>query len=54
VPLKIRICMWFLHQRVLLTKDNLVKQNWQGSKKCCNCDQDETIQLIECPLAKVV
>jgi hypothetical protein len=43
VPLKIRIFMWFLHQKVLLTKDNLAKRNCQGSKKCCHCDQDETI-----------
>jgi hypothetical protein len=28
VPLKIRIFMWFLHQQVLLTKDNLAKRNW--------------------------
>jgi hypothetical protein len=56
VPLKIRIFMWFLHQRVLLMKDNLAKRNWDGSKKCCHCDQDETIQhlFFECPLAKVV
>jgi hypothetical protein len=32
VLLKIRIFMWFLHQRVLLTKDNLLKRNWHGSK----------------------
>jgi hypothetical protein len=56
VPLKIRIFMWFLHRRVLLTKDNLAKRNWHGSKKCCFCNQDESIQhlFISCPLAKVV
>jgi hypothetical protein len=27
VPLKIRIFMWFLHRKVILTKDNLLKQN---------------------------
>jgi hypothetical protein len=26
VPLKIRIFMWFLHKKVLLTKDNLIKR----------------------------
>jgi hypothetical protein len=48
--------MWFLHQRVLLTKDNLLKRNWHGSKKCCHSYQDETIQhlFIDCPLAKIV
>jgi hypothetical protein len=30
VPLKIRIFMWFLHKKVILTKDNLAKRNWQG------------------------
>ena len=47
--------MWFLHQKVVLTKDNLVKRNWQGCKKCCFCDQDETIQhlFFSCPLARM-
>jgi hypothetical protein len=56
VPLKIRIFMWFLHKKVLLAKDNLAKRNWHGSRKCCHCDQDETIQhlFISCPLARVV
>jgi hypothetical protein len=56
VPLKIRIFMWFLHKKVLLTKDNLAKRNWQGSRRCCFCDQDETIQhlFIDCPFAKMV
>ena len=28
VPLKIKIFMWFLHRKVILTKDNLRKRNW--------------------------
>jgi hypothetical protein len=35
VPLKIRIFMWFLYKKVLLTKDNLAKRNWIGCKKMC-------------------
>ena len=27
VPLRIKIFMWFVHKRVILTKDNLVKKN---------------------------
>jgi cellulose synthase/poly-beta-1,6-N-acetylglucosamine synthase-like glycosyltransferase len=48
--------MWFLHRKVLLTKDNLANRNWQGSKKCCFCAQDESIQhlFISCPIAKIV
>jgi hypothetical protein len=33
VPLKIKIFMWFLHKKVLLTKDNLAKRKWTGCKK---------------------
>jgi hypothetical protein len=34
VPLKIRIFLWFLHRKELLTKDNLIKRKWIGCKKC--------------------
>jgi hypothetical protein len=56
VPLKIKVCMWFLNKKVLLTKDNLIKRKWQGNEQCCFCDQKETIQhlLIQCPLEKMV
>jgi hypothetical protein len=56
VPLKIRIFMWFLHRKEILTKDNLAKRNWQGSKVCVFCDKDESIHhlFFECPLAKTV
>jgi hypothetical protein len=46
VPLKIRIFMWFLHRKVILTKDNLIKRNWHGNTKCSFCDHDETIQHL--------
>jgi hypothetical protein len=56
VPLKIRIFLWFLHKKVILTKDNLKKRNWQGCSKCCFCDHDETIQhlFFACPFAKIL
>ena len=48
--------MWFIHKGVILTKDNLAKRRWDGSKRCCFCDQDESIQhlLLTCPLAKLL
>jgi hypothetical protein len=48
--------MWFFHHKVLLTKDNLSKRNWDGSKTCCFCHKEETIQhlFFECPFAKVI
>jgi hypothetical protein len=56
VPLKIKIFMWFLHKKVILTKENLHKRNWQGCTTCCFCDQEETIQhlFISCPFAKMI
>jgi hypothetical protein len=32
--------------RVILTKDNLKKGNWQGCSKCCFYDQDESIHHL--------
>jgi hypothetical protein len=34
VPLKIRIFMWFVYNKVILTKDNLAKRHWIGCTKC--------------------
>jgi hypothetical protein len=32
VPLEVKIIMWFLYHKVILTKDNLAKINWNGCK----------------------
>ena len=42
VPLKIRIFLWFLHNKVLLTKDNLAKRRWNGCTKCVFCGLQES------------
>ena len=44
VPLKIRIFMWFLHRKVLLTKDNLAKRQWNGCTKCVFCGLQESVE----------
>ena len=56
VSLKIKVFMWFVHKGVILTKDNLAKRNWEGSQRCCFCDQNETIEhlLIKCPIARLL
>jgi hypothetical protein len=56
VPLKIKIFMWFLSNKVLLTKDNLAKRNWNGCTKCVFCGEQETVEhlFIICPLAKLL
>ena len=54
VPLKIKIFMWFLNRKVILTKDNLAKRNWNGCKKCAFCKQDETVEhlFISCSFVR--
>ena len=56
IPLKIKIFMWFLHKKVLLTKDNLTKRNWNGCMKCCFCDSVETVEhlFLSCLFAKML
>ena len=45
-PLKIKIFLWYLSRGVILTKDNLVRRNWQGNQQCCFCHENETIQHL--------
>ena len=46
IPLKIKIFMWFVFNKVILTKDNLAKRNWNGCKKCVFCDSEESIDHL--------
>lgn len=46
IPLKIKIFMWYVKRKVVLTKDNLARRNWQGNKMCAFCSQQETIQHL--------
>ena len=54
MPLKVKIFMWYLQRGVVLTKDNLVRRNWKGSKKCSFCTHDETIKhlFFQCKFAR--
>jgi hypothetical protein len=38
--------MVFLKKGVILTKDNLVRQNWTGSTRCVYCSKKETIHHL--------
>ena len=56
VPLKIKIFLWLLRRKVILTKDNLAKRNWIGDQKCCFCEHDESVQhlFLECHVARSI
>lgn len=34
IPLTTKVFCWYLRRGVILTKDNLVKRNWHGSRQC--------------------
>jgi hypothetical protein len=56
VHLRIKVFMWFVHKQVILTKDNLAKCNWTGSRRCSFCDHDGSIKhlFLDCPMAKIL
>ena len=56
VPLKIKKFIWFLHKKILLTKDNLVRRKWTGCSKCVFCGLQESVEhlFISCSFAKSV
>jgi hypothetical protein len=56
IPLKIKVVMWFLNIKVLLTKENSAKRKWTGCQKCYLCDSMETVHhlFISHPFAKIL
>jgi hypothetical protein len=42
IPPKIKIFMWLLENNVLLTKENMVRRNWNGNTSCGFCDEFES------------
>jgi len=56
LPLKIKVFLWYLYKRVVLTKDNLARRQWQEDRKCCFCSSDESIQhlFFNCHFARFV
>ena len=35
LPFKIKILVWFLLKGVIVTKESLIKKNWNVTHKCC-------------------
>ena len=56
IPLKTKVFAWYLRRGVILTKDNLPKRNWYGSRKCVFCHHDETIKhlFFQCDFARSI
>lgn len=56
IPLKVKIFLWLVEQNAILTKDNLIKWKWKGSKTYAFCTENETVNhlFFDCPTAKYV
>jgi hypothetical protein len=56
IPLRIKVFGWYLRKGVILTKNNLAKRNWHGSRKYVFCHQDETIKYLffQCRFARSI
>jgi hypothetical protein len=56
IPVKNKKIVCYLRRGVILTKDNLARRNWHGSKTCVFCHQDETIKHIffQCRFARSI
>ena len=56
LPLRTKVFTWYLRRGVILTKDNLAKRNWQGSKKCVFYHHDESIKhlFFQCSFARSI
>ena len=48
--------MWLSQQGTMLTKDNLLKRNWQWNPSCYFCHEHESVVhlFFTCPLVKYV
>jgi hypothetical protein len=46
IPLKTKIFLWLIQENAILTKDNLMKRNWVGDKRCYFCSEEENIEHL--------
>jgi hypothetical protein len=56
IPLKTKVFGCYLRRGVVLTKDNLAKQNWHENKSCVFCHHDGTIKhlFFQCRFARSI
>jgi hypothetical protein len=54
LPHKIKVFMWLVMHKKILTKDNLFKKNWKGNLECIFCGFSESIDhlFFQCPVAR--
>ena len=55
LPYKIKIFTWLLENKVILTKDNMIKKKWPSNPTCSFCSQLESVDhlFFQCSVARV-
>lgn len=56
LPLRLKVFLWLMLKRSILTKDNLIYRGWVGDKTCMFCGADESINhlFFFCPLSRYI
>jgi hypothetical protein len=53
IPHRIKVFLWLMELRAILTKENLIRRNWSGDPTCYFCSENENIDhlFFLCPIA---
>jgi hypothetical protein len=56
LPYKIKVFLWLIMYKKILTKDNLFKRHWHGNLDCAFCGLSESIDhlFFQCSVARFV
>lgn len=56
IPAKIKVFLWLMTRKSILTSGNILKRGWKGSKNYVYCGKDETINhlFFQCSASKLV
>jgi zinc-binding in reverse transcriptase len=56
ISFNIRIFMWLVRKKKILTKNNLVQRGWMGDTSCVYCSAYENIDhlFVTCPVANML
>jgi hypothetical protein len=56
IPEKVKIFMWLVFHKSILTEENMIKRNWGGDSGCYFCNDPKIVDHLwfSCPVAKVI
>ena len=56
VPTKLKVFLWLINKKSILTRDVLLRKGWKGGKGYVLCGKDESIDhlFFSCPVASLL